>query len=155
MQACRAVDDEPRRRDILQFLLAQFAGEAADRRKQRRPPGQPVARGALRIGIAERDPLALATTLTACGDKAKEAADAAKASADQAAATAKDAAAKAADASKAAATNAADATKDAAMKASDATRDAAMKAGDATKDAAARAVDAAKEAAKPADAPKK
>src|SRR5664279_1631801 len=76
------------------------------------PEGNPMMKKLLAALAA----LALATTLTACGDKAKEAADAAKASADQAAAAAKDAASKAADAAKAAATSAADATKDAAMK---------------------------------------
>jgi hypothetical protein len=99
--------------------------------------------------------MVLALTLAACGDKAKEAADAAKASADKAAAAAKEAAGKAADAAKAAASDAATATKEAADKAADATKDAAMKATDATKDAAGKAVEAAKEAAKPAEAPKK
>ena len=56
---------------------------------------------------------ALAVTLAACGDSAKEAAD------------------KAAAATSDAASKAADATKDAAAKAADATKDAATKAGDA------------------------
>ena len=88
--------------------------------------------------------MALALTLTACGDKAKEAADAAKASAEKAAVAAKEAAGKAADAAKAAATDAATATKEAADKAADATKDAAVKAGDASKDAAAKAPSARK-----------
>jgi hypothetical protein len=93
--------------------------------------------------------MVLALTLTACGDKAKEAADAAKASADKAAVAAKEAASKAADAAKAAATDAAAATKEATDKAVDATKDAATKASDASKDAAANAVQAAKDAAAP------
>jgi len=88
--------------------------------------------------------LVLAFTLSACGDKAKEDAAAAKASADQAAAAARDAAAKSAEAAKAASV-------DAAAKSAEA----AGKSADASKDAADKAVEAAKEAAKPAEAPKK
>ena len=79
--------------------------------------------------IAAFAALALAVTLTACGDKAKEAAD-------QAAAAAKVAAEKAAEATKAAAKDAAAKTEQAAKDAAAATTDAAGKAADATKDAA-------------------
>lgn len=118
--------------------------------------GEPIMKKTIVAGLTA---LALAFTLSACGDKAKEAADAAKKSAEQAAAATKEAAAKAAEAAKASATeaaaktgeaakDAAAATTDAAAKAADATKDAAAKAADATKDAAAKAVDAAKDAAK-------
>ena len=107
--------------------------------------GESIMKKAIVAGLTA---LALAVTLSACGDKAKEAADAAKKSAEQAAAATKEAAAKAAEAAKASATEAAAKTEQAAKDAATATTDAAKAASDATKDAAAKAVDAAKDAAK-------
>jgi len=107
--------------------------------------GESIMKKAIVAGLTA---LALAVTLSACGDKAKEAADAAKKSAEQAAAATKEAADKAAEAAKASAVEAAAKTEQAAKDAATATTDAAKAASDATKDAAAKAVDAAKDAAK-------
>ncbi len=100
--------------------------------------------------LAVMTAVALATTLAACGNDAKEAAAKAEASAKEAAAkateAAKDAAAKADAAAKEAAAKATEVAKDAGAAMKDAGN--AMKdAGAAAKDAAGKAVDAAKDAA--------
>ena len=101
--------------------------------------------------LAALTAIALAATLTACGQQSQTSAD-----------KAKEAASKAVDATKEAAKATMEAAKDATKEAADKAAAAAASAADATKDAAAKSADAAKEAAdkaamaaKEAAAPKK